>query len=361
MKIIEINKHTVEEIVKQACQILDKGGLVIYPTETCYGLGADATNPKAICRLLEYKRRREGKPLSILVADQKQAEKYVDLNHSARNLYQRFLPGPMTVISKTKPGKLALGVASELGTVGIRISSHPVAMALAKAYPKPITATSANASWNRKPYSVDDIVSPLTEIQKSKLDLILEAGQLPKREASTVVDTTLAESMVLRQGEIDLGLTTLELTSTSEAETQQLAQTLMLKYWNQIRTSGLVFGLAGDLGVGKTIFAKGIGTFLGIEETITSPSYSLVDEHPYIRHEVKGLFYHFDPWRLDSFSYLKQLGLRDMMGSNKIVLIEWANKFKTELEAFVQQLAVPFVYLTFEELGPQSRKIRVYE
>jgi len=163
MTILSLEEKTEQNIIKQAVKILESGGLIVYPTETCYGLAADATNQEAIDKLLSYKRRREGKPLSVLVDSKKTANKYVEINESASRLYDRFLPGPMTVISKVKPSKLANGVVSELGTLGIRISSYPFAMALAKAYGKPITATSANASWQKKPYSVQDILKPLNE------------------------------------------------------------------------------------------------------------------------------------------------------------------------------------------------------
>jgi len=90
MTILSLDEKTEQNIIKQAIKILESGGLVVYPTETCYGLAADATNQEAINKLLSYKRRREGKPLSVLVDSKKTANKYVELNKSASRLYERF-------------------------------------------------------------------------------------------------------------------------------------------------------------------------------------------------------------------------------------------------------------------------------
>lgn len=360
MMIIKLTNKNTKTAIKEAIRVLESGGLVIYPTETCYGLAADATNQKAVDKLLSYKRRREGKPLSILVADQKMAEKYVDLNDSAKRFYERFLPGPVTVISKSR-GCLAKGVQSEIGTLGIRISSNSFAMELVSTFGKPVTATSANASWQKKPYSIDDILKPLSLKQKDKLDLIIDAGQLPKTKSSTVVDTTLIEGMVLRRGEIDLGEKAVELVSESEEQTKNLAKTLILKHWNSLRKKGLVIGLVGDLGVGKTIFAKGIGSFLHITSEITSPSYNLVNEYEYDRNGVSGMFYHLDPWRLESFEQLEKIGLSQMIQKNNVIVIEWASKFMPELENYCHKKSVQLIKVIFEDLGESKRKINVIE
>ncbi len=356
MKIVKLSKENGDQVVHQAQAVLQKGGLVVYPTETCYGLGADVENQEAINKLFQYKRRREGKPLSVLVADKKMAERYVELNESAYRLYKRFLPGPMTVVSKSKH-VVVPGVASEMGTLGIRISSHPFALALAKAYGKGITATSANASWQKKPYSLEDILKPLTAKQKEKLDLLIDAGQLPKHKASTVVDTTLVETMVVRQGELNLDERSKSLISNSEHNTKELAKRLVLKHWNQMRKQGLVFGLVGDLGTGKTTFTQGIGEYLHLSEKVVSPSYTLVNEYPFSYHNVNGILYHLDPWRLESFLDMQKLGFDTMLGPNKIVVIEWSNKFMNQIETEVEKRGVQFIKVVIEDLGNQQRRI----
>src|SRR3989339_162506 len=102
LKVVKTSDTSAEEIINQASQVLISGGLVIFPTETVYGIGALATEQKAIDKLLSYKTRREGKPLSIAVDSIQMAEEYVEVNDTARNLYENFLPGPITVVSKGK-------------------------------------------------------------------------------------------------------------------------------------------------------------------------------------------------------------------------------------------------------------------
>src|SRR3989344_3632555 len=100
METFVLTSKNYSQIIKIAIDFLSKGKLIVYPTETCYGLGADATNQQAIDQLLKFKSRREGKALSLAMADQVMAETYVELNETAQNLYQNFLPGPLTVVSR---------------------------------------------------------------------------------------------------------------------------------------------------------------------------------------------------------------------------------------------------------------------
>jgi len=105
--------------IKKAVKILKNGGLIVYPTETCYGLGGDATNPKALKKIMQYKKLRGSKPISIAVANKEMAQDYVKINEMADNIYKNYLPGPITVISMSK-GKLVPPVVSKKGAVGIR-------------------------------------------------------------------------------------------------------------------------------------------------------------------------------------------------------------------------------------------------
>jgi L-threonylcarbamoyladenylate synthase len=198
MRILDVANLPIEQVISEAVSVLEMGGIVIYPTETTYGIGVDATSLKAVEKVLEYKARREGKPLSIAVCDAEMAEKYVEVNSTARNLYTNFLPGPLTVVSKSK-GVVVKGVESESGTVGVRIPDYQLIRDIVAAFGKPITATSANASYKKRPYSIQDIFDSISEKQKNLIDLVLDAGTLPTRDPSTVVDTTLGDETVLRQ------------------------------------------------------------------------------------------------------------------------------------------------------------------
>ena len=149
-------KHTPENseiIIEKAVTVLKNGGLLVFPTETCYGLAVDATSPAAVSKLFSYKTRREGKPLSIAVSDAKMAAQYVDINEMASNLYKNYLPGPITVVSRGL-GKVAPGVESEYGTLGIRIPDYELVLKIINVFGKPITATSANISYLPKPFSI---------------------------------------------------------------------------------------------------------------------------------------------------------------------------------------------------------------
>jgi len=343
MKILQLeNGKQQENIISQAVAVLKSGGLVLFPTETVYGAGVDATNPEAVAKLLAYKSRREGKPLSIAVTDIEMAHQYVEINESAQKLYERFLPGPVTVVSKVRgDSELVPGVISEFGTVGVRIPAHDLIHDIVHALGKPMTATSANASGEKRPHSIEDVFGGLSGKQKGLIDLVIDAGVLPPNEPSTVIDTTLSTPITLRAGAIDAagerekaaGEKTTTISTTSESETKMLAGKLLLKYWNTIRSTGLVIGLDGALGAGKTIFAKGAAEFLGITETITSPTYSYIQEYDYERHGVAGTFFHLDVWKIDTLEQAKLLDIPSLIKPNSVVIIEWWEQIK-EFEKF---------------------------
>jgi len=326
VKIVQLTQLDSKEVVTLTTEVLQAGGLVIYPTETVYGAGVDATNQVAVDKLLQYKSRREGKPLSIAVSDRAMAEQFVEVNEQARQLYQRFLPGPMTVISQVKPNsdKLARGVASEFNTLGIRISSHPFVEAMVTKFGKPFTATSANASGKRRPYSIAQVLNHLSEKQRGLIDLIIDAGTLPNNPPSTVIDTTLSTPVIFRQGTLfNQSANTTKLISESEAETKTIAGKLLLKHWNQINNRPIVFGLNGPLGAGKTIFAKGIAEFLGIQSTLVSPTYTYIEEYSFRRGQTFGTLRHIDVWKVDSEEMLKRLEIEQLLEPKSILAIEW--------------------------------------
>ncbi|MCX6816586.1 MAG: L-threonylcarbamoyladenylate synthase, partial [Candidatus Beckwithbacteria bacterium] len=150
-KPMRILKSTQKNIINEAVKVLQADGLVIYPTETCYGAGVDATNQTAVNKLLCYKTRREGKPLSVAVTDIQMAARYVKLNPTAKNLYQKFLPGPLTVVSAGKH-QVGSGIESETGTLGVRIPHYPLIIKIINQLGRPVTATSANVSYQPRPY-----------------------------------------------------------------------------------------------------------------------------------------------------------------------------------------------------------------
>jgi L-threonylcarbamoyladenylate synthase len=334
MKIIKENVKALEESVK----VLQKGGLVIYPTETTYGIGADATNPKAIIKLNTYKKRPLDKPYSIAVSDQKMAEKYVKLNQTAKNLYKQFLPGPVTIVS-TGRHCVAAGVESETGTLGIRIPAYPLVIEIVKKLGKPITATSANASYQKRPYKTSDVLENISEKQKKLIDLIIDAGELPHHEPSTVIDTTLDDPVILRQGEIKLK-TKIEVVSRSSENTQNIAKELWQKYEHYLGKRPLIFALEGPMGTGKTIFVKGLAKAMGIKEKIVSPTFNLILEYQNLTH--------IDVWRLSSEKELENLGfVKILEDKNLVMAIEWAERVAGLIKKYRESAIVVWVKIKY--------------
>jgi len=337
MKVIKNDKKAVG----LAVATLKNGGLIIYPTETLYGVGVDATNPKAIKKLAEYKDRPLGKPYSIAVTNQKMAQGYVELNKTAKNLYQEFLPGPLTIISKGK-GKTAPGVESEEGTLGIRIPDYKLVTTIVKKLGKPITATSANASYKKRPYKISDVLENISDKQKNLIDLIIDAGELPKNNPSTVIDTTPDDAVVLRQGEIKFSKEN-RILSKSEESTHNLAKEIWQKYESHKGKRAIVFALQGEMGAGKTQFTKGLARAMGIKELVTSPTFTLENEY---RGGHEKLF-HFDAWRLENSGELNTLGFADLVENKSVISIEWAEKVSDAIRKFDDEAIIIWVKIGF--------------
>ena len=360
MEIIKLTTTPYREVLVKTCQVLSAGGLVVFPTETTYGAGVDATNLSAVQKLLAYKSRREGKPLSIAVTDLDMAEHYVVVNDQAAQLAKQFLPGPVTIVCQGK-GEVAPGVESEFGTLGIRIPDYELVLALVAQFGKPLTATSANGSGKKRPYTIQAIFDGLSEKQKNLIDLVLDAGELPHNPPSTVIDTTLTTPITLRQGSIELNPTdTTQVVSRSEAETKALAGRLLLKHWNQVKESGLVLGLDGELGTGKTIFAKGVAEFLQIEETITSPTYSYIQEYEYERHGVAGKLYHLDLWKIETEEELARLAVQQLFTPHSVIVIEWIDQVYSWLKPLLVDKEIPLLRVLIEETAG-GRKMTLHE
>lgn len=337
MKIIkELNINKVVETLAQ-------GGLVIMPTETVYGAMVDATNPKAVTKLINYKKRPFGKPFSIAVTDKKMAEEFAYLNKTAKDLYKRFLPGPLTIVSKGR-GVVAPGVESEEGTLGIRIPDHKLVLSVIKKLGKPVTATSANSSYQKRPYKISDILNTISTKQKSLIDLIVDAGELPKREPSTVIDTTLDDSPVLRQGDIKFKKGN-QILSLNEETTQNFAKELWQKYESYKGKRPIVFALEGEMGTGKTVFTKGLARAIGIKEIVTSPTFSIENEYNIPNSKLE--LHHFDAWRLMDANEMESLGFVALMENNAIVAIEWAEKVESLIRQFDDQAVIVWVKLEY--------------
>lgn len=351
MKILKIRNSAV---IAQACDALQNGQLVIYPTETCYGLAVDASNPAAVTNLLIYKGDRH-RQVSVAVSDKSMAEKYVKINAIAANLYHEFLPGPITVISHSRR-LLDTHLESADATLGVRIPDYPFALDLIRAFGKPITATSANTSGKKEPYSLTDWQKYTAHNKQAMVSLFLDAGKLVKRPTSTVVDTTLNSPEILRQGEIVLPTSSPTFTSRFEQETVDFASSLTHKYLNLVCKYPLIFALQGELGAGKTRFGKGVAAALGIKENVASPTYTILHEYPYQLPKYSGVFYHLDTWRLSDMTELEStLHFSSLLKPGNIFVLEWAGKAKNLLEKYKNDY--PIILLDIKELDEKTRQI----
>lgn len=311
-------------------QTLTDGGIVVLPTETAYLTAIDATNPKAVQKLCEYKKRPLGKPFSVAVSDMAMAEEYVELNKQAIKLYNTFLPGPVTVVSKGKH-KTAPGIESELGTLGIRIPDYQLVIDVVKQFGKPVTATSANKSYEKRPYKIADL-----DIEK--FDLIIDAGELPHNEPSTVIDTTMDDLVVLRQGEVVIS-NQLSVVSYNEEMTKNTGKELWQKYEKFAGHRAIVFALEGEMGAGKTVFTKGLARAMGIDEVITSPTFN-------IELVYKNL-HHIDAWRMQNGDELEQLGLAGTIHDKSVLVIEWADRVADTIRKYNDEAVIIWVKILY--------------
>lgn len=366
MKIVKYDGTNIDEIVREATEVLSKAGLIVYPTETCYGVGVDATNQSAVEKLFKYKARREGKPISIAVCDIEMANKYADINDIAKNIYENYLPGPITVVSKGL-NNVAQGVQSEYGTIGVRMPDFSLVLDLVRAYGSPITATSANMSYKPRPYSIKQLLTDLPDKQEGLIDLIIDAGELPYSEPSTVVDTTMNSLNIMREGKNLLGVIVGGKDPLLYSKTKNAQETIDFGSMNMLRFNDvplerpLVFLLSGDLGAGKTQFTKGIARHLGIKDIIKSPTYNIVSEYKYVQGEREGLLVHTDTWRVESPKDIEALDYQRYIMTGNIIVIEWADKFLKELIELLQKNNARIINVVFKYLTETEREIFTYD
>ncbi|ELY98161.1 L-threonylcarbamoyladenylate synthase [Natrialba asiatica] len=170
--------------IDRAADAVRDGELVVYPTETVYGLGADALDSDAVGRVFDAKGRDRSKPISLAVPSVPAALQYVRATERERRFMATFLPGPVTVLCRSRepvPGVLTAG----RDRVGVRVPDHPIALALCERAETPITATSANVSGRGSVRRLDELDPELREATAATLD----GGETPGTESS-VVDPT---------------------------------------------------------------------------------------------------------------------------------------------------------------------------
>jgi L-threonylcarbamoyladenylate synthase len=198
-EILKANDRISEEaILTKAAKILSSGGIIAYPTETFYGLGADATNEKAISKIFAVKGRDFKNPISLIIGQTDDICPLVqNVPETARRLMTAFWPGALTLVF------FAADIVSPLLTagsskIGLRVSSHPGAQGIVQKLKRPLTATSANLSGAPECICASDVALQLGD----KIDAILDLGNSHGTVGSTVIDVTSTPSVILREGVI---------------------------------------------------------------------------------------------------------------------------------------------------------------
>jgi L-threonylcarbamoyladenylate synthase len=198
MQLMTIIKTVQELELTEAVLIIEKGGLIAFPTDTVYGLAASVSNPEAINKLFKVKGRDFNKAIPILIGDLKQLDLVTEhFNPTARLLSSRFWPGALTLVVPIHSRLPA--ILSPQPTIGIRMPDHQFTLKLLKAT-GPLATTSANISGGRNPLAAGDVKKQLN----GKIDLLIDGGRCPGGIPSTVVDCTKSEIRLIREGIITI-------------------------------------------------------------------------------------------------------------------------------------------------------------
>lgn len=344
MRLIKLNRNNLLKVIGEVLKILRNDGLVIFPSDTVYGALVDATNEKAVKKLIEFKNRPPGKAISIFVSGFKMLKHQVSISNQQSAIISQILPGPFTVILNSRHNVVKL-LESEKGTLGVRIPMYRYIEVLTKKFRKPITATSANLAGRTPHYSIKRLLNELPEKKKLLIDLIVDTGKLPKNKPSTVVDLTSSAVRILRKGEMSF-LETNKFISESVEGTRKIAKELI----NKIKKSNkpLVFIIEGDLGVGKTVFVKGLGESFGIKNII-SPTYVIYYEY--------GSFYHFDLYQIEEKDEFRHLGIEELLKPGNILCFEWGEKAGEIYELLKSKAKI--VHVKMKYLNESKREIEI--
>ena len=189
-------KNPDKSSIITAVDILKSGGIIAFPTETFYGLGADAGNVEAIEKIFRIKGRNFKNPLPIIIGSNQDLSRFVeDIPETGRRLMERFWPGGLTIVF-TASSNVLPRLTGGTGKIGIRLSSNVIASQLTKILSNPVTATSANLSGTKECSSADEVINCLGD----KVDAVIDGGRTPGGLGSTIVDVTTDPPTILREG-----------------------------------------------------------------------------------------------------------------------------------------------------------------
>ena len=188
--------------MQEAVDILKEGGVVVFPTETSYGMAVDATNHDAVARVMKLKARPDHMPLALIVKDLEMARWCGTVDPELEQFTERHWPGPLTIVVPDANMELSLHCLRD-DTVGLRVSSHPVAQALVHGLGKPIIATSANVHGQPAAYTVAEAKAQFAG-KEDEPDMYLDGGTLDEVPPSMIIELVNGEVVVHRQGSFKL-------------------------------------------------------------------------------------------------------------------------------------------------------------
>jgi L-threonylcarbamoyladenylate synthase len=191
---------TTTSVVGACVQTLGEGGVLVYPTDTVYGLGADATNHAAVERVRAIKGKTAAQPMLVLVSDLDMLARYTNVTDLARSLASRFWPGPLTLVLDAR-GEVLASVCAPDGSVGVRVPDSTFCLDVVRAFDAPITSTSCNVSGMPQSRTVQGMLDQLGGATHM-IDLVIDLGVLPESPPSTVVDVRHCEPHILREGAV---------------------------------------------------------------------------------------------------------------------------------------------------------------
>lgn len=192
------NKEEYDNVLKEAAETLKNGGIIIYPTDTLYGLGANALDKSAILRIFKIKKQSSTKPISVIAKDISMARRISCIDKRVENILRKVWPGPITIILRKKD-IVPYVLTAESETIGIRIPHSIFINDLMKLVDFPITATSANISGKNDLLNPKEIIEIFGK-ESSSADMFVDSGKIKNPEPSTIIDLTTNTPKIVRIG-----------------------------------------------------------------------------------------------------------------------------------------------------------------
>ncbi len=195
-----MKKISIVNDIEESVKVIKNRGVIVFPTDTVYGLVCDVTNQEAVQKLFRIKKRDLEKPIPVFVKDIEIAKQIAQINDKQENFLEKVWPGKVTVILRAKID-FPQGVLGENRTIGLRIPDYTPLNALLNKINKPLSGTSANLAGEPSSIDINDIIAQFKN-EKFQPDIIIDSGILELSKPSTIIDLTNNKLKILRQGEI---------------------------------------------------------------------------------------------------------------------------------------------------------------